>query len=268
MDLELKGRTALITGSSSGLGKAIALALAQEGADVIINGRNRETINNTATEIGIKSNTNIHSCHVDATDPEGIKNFFRTNGFWLKKLDILVNNVGNLEKFGNFSNLEDKDWMRSYELTFMSMVRFTREALPLLKKSPGASILNIGSLVSHQPGKFNHHYVAAKAAILAVSKQMANEFGAFGIRVNVVCPSTIKDGGWIRNVQDRAKRMNVSPQEAEQAMEDDAKARSPLGTIGHADDVSGLIVFLASDKAKFLTGHCYNVDGGITRSIL
>lgn len=268
MGTGLKGRIALVTGSSQGLGKAIASALALEGADVIINGRDRETLNNTAMEIGFKSNTNIHNCLVDATNPEEIKKYFRDNSFWLKKLDILVNNVGNLEKFGNFFDLEDKDWMRSYELAFMSMVRFTRESIPLLKESPGASIINIGSLVAHQPGKFNHHYVAAKAAMLAVSKQLANELGEFGIRVNVVCPSTIKDGGWKRNVQDRAERMGVSVEEAEKSMENDAKLRSPLGKIGDADDVASMVVFLVSDKAKFLTGHCYNVDGGITRSIL
>lgn len=268
MDLDLKGLTALVTGSSHGLGKAIAKTLAAEGADVIINGRNRDNLNRVALEIGWQSHVNIHNCCVDATDTREVKKFFRDSRSWLGKLDILVNNVGNLETFGNFMDLDDNAWLRSYELTFMSMVRFTREAIPLLKMAAGASIINIGSLVSHQPGKFNHHYVAAKAAMLAVSKQLANELGDSGIRVNVICPSTIKDGGWFENVKDKARRMNISESEAEQIMESETKDKSPLKRIGYAEDVADLVAYLASSKAKFLTGHCYNIDGGITRSIL
>lgn len=268
MDLGLDGRTALITGSSRGIGKDIALSFAKEGANVVICSRNRKELDNLETKIIDEHNVVVGSYEVDASNPESIHGMFQEVKRDMGSVDILVNNVGDLEKFGNFLDLDDETWMRSYELTFMSMVRFTKEAIPLLKQSPGASIINIGSLVSHQPGKFNHHYVAAKAAVLAVSKQLANELGVFGIRVNVICPSTIKDGGWLRNAKDKSERMNISLQEAEQIMENEAKERSPLRKIGHADDVSNLVIFLASDRAKFLTGHCYNVDGGITRSIL
>lgn len=268
MDLNLKGRLALVTGSSRGLGKAIAMALAMEGADVIINGRNREKLNQTALEIGLKSNTNIHNCCVDTTKVDEINKFFEENSRWLTKLDILVNNTGNLEKFGLFFDLKDEDWLKQYELTCLSVVRFSRIAYPYLKDSGHGRIINIGSLPAHQPGVANHHYAAAKAALLPLTKMMANQFAKDNILVNIICPSTLLGGGWVENVKRKAERDNISAIRAEEIMLKEESSKSPLGRIGQLDDVANLVTFLASDLANFMTGQCLNVDGGITRSIL
>lgn len=267
MDTNLKGRVALVTGSSRGLGKAIAEALALEGTDVIINGRNQKTLNKTAIEIGLKSNTNIHNCCVDATKPEEIKNFFKEI-FWLNKLDILVNNVGNIEKFGNFENLEENDWLRSFDLTFMSAVRFINACLPFLRKSDQPRIINISSVSGCQPSHVNPHYAAVKAGILALTKNLANYLGKDQITVNAICPSTLTGGGWHQNIIDRAKRLGITAEETEKLMRIEEAKKSPLGKIGELRDAADLAVFLSSSKANFLTGHCYYVDGGIMRSIL
>jgi len=271
MELGLKGRVALITGSTRGLGKAIAEALAAEGADIIINGRWSKTVGNVAYEIERKFNYNIHAYQFtcDATDPQGIKKFF---GEKISKtgLDILVNNVGNIETFGKFEDLNEDDWRKSFELTFMSAVRFIEVSLPYLKTSNQPRIINISSLSAHQPSftGLNPHYGFAKAAMINLTKNLANDFGRYGITVNAVCPSTLSGGGWEQNIKDRAERDRITAEEAEIIMRTEESKKSPLGQMGELKDVAGLVVFLASANAKFLTGHCYNIDGGITRSVL
>ena len=130
MDLGLNNRIALVTGSTHGVGKSIAIALAKEGVNIIINGRNEGEVQKTVKEIR-DLGVSAFECCIDARNPNAIKDFFSEIG----QLDILVNNVGNIEKPGDFLDLTDEDWLSSHELTFMSVVRFVREALPLLLKS-------------------------------------------------------------------------------------------------------------------------------------
>lgn len=272
MNLNLSGRVALITGSSRGLGKTIAEALAAEGADVIINGRWSKTVGNTAYEIEHKFNHEIrvHQLTCDATDSSRIKEFFREQMPRFGRLDILMNNVGNIEKFGSFEDLNEDDWQRSFDLTFMSAVRFIHASLPYLKRSDQARIINISSLSGHQPSisGLNPHYGFAKAGLINLTKNLANDLGKYGITVNAICPSTLAGGGWDNNVQDRAKRDGATIEETEKTMRREESKKSPLGRVGELKDAAALAVYLASANANFLTGHCYNVDGGTTRSIL
>ena len=198
-----------------------------------------------------------------------IKEFFDEKMSKIGKLDILVNNVGNIEKFGRFEDLEEEDWIRSFNLTFMSAVRFIKASLPYLKKSDQARIINISSLSAHQPSftGLNPHYGMAKAGIVNLTKNLAADFGRYGITVNTICPSTLTGGGWHKNVIDRAKRQNITASKAEKLMHQEECKKSPLGKMGELKDVANMVVFLASANANFLTGHCYNVDGGITRSV-
>lgn len=269
MDLELKGRTALVTGSSRGLGKAIAIALASEGVSVIINGRYAKEVGNTAYEIEHSFDFKIKAYQLacDASDPAKIKDLFEEKIAKIGQLDILVNNVGNLEKFGKFEDLTEQDWQNSFNLTFMSAVHFTNSCLPYLRKSNQARIINISSLSAHQPGYFNPHYSIAKAALNNLTKHLAGYLGKDGITVNAICPSTLYGGGWHQNVIDRARRQNISVDEAEELMIQEECRKSPLGKIGTLEDVTNKVLFLASSRANFLTGHIHNVDGGITRSV-
>ena len=269
MKTNLRKRIALVTGSSRGLGKAIAEALATEGADIIINGRWDKTVGNVAYEIEHKFNHSIHAyqCICDVTNSNRIGEFFREKMPQIGRLDILVNNVGNIETFGRFEDLTEEDWQMSFDLTFMSAVRFIKGSLPYLKKSNQARIINIASLSAHQPSftGLNPHYGMAKAGMVNLTKNLAADFGKYGITVNTVCPSTLAGGGWDQNVKDRAKREGITVKQAEKIMRQEENKKSPLGKMGELKDVAGLVVFLASANAGFLTGHCHNVDGGITR---
>jgi len=174
-----------------------------------------------------------------------------------------------IEKFGKFEDLNEEDWQKSFDLTFMSAVRFIRGSLPYLKKSGQARIINIASLSAHQPSfpGLNLHYGMAKAGMVNLTKNLANDFGRYGVTVNAVCPSTLAGGGWDQNIKNRAEREKITPEESEKVMRLEENRKSPLGRMGELKDAADLVVFLASANAKFLTGHCYNIDGGITRSV-
>ena len=270
MELNLEGRTALITGSSRGVGRAIALCLAGEGSNVIVCGRNYNQLLTLEDKIIGEHNVVVGSYEVDATNPESIDKMFRGISRDIGSIDILVNNVGNIETLGKFEDLTDKDWQRSFEITFMSAVRFIRASLPYLKRSNQARIINISSLSGHQPSLsgFNPHYSVAKAGIINLTKNLANDFGRYGITVNTICPSTLAGGGWVNNVIDRAKREGISTEKSEKIMRREESKKSPLGKIGELENVADKVAYLASSKAEFETGNCYNLDGGITRSIL
>lgn len=266
-DLSLKNCTALVTGSTNGIGREIACALARYGADLIICGRRQEALEEVKLELK-QFNGNINAVTVDATDPKSVRTLFEETVREKGRLDVLVNNVGGAEKFGGFFDLDNADWDRAFDFNFMSMVYFTREAIPFLRKSERASILNISSVPAHQPGRFNPHYSAAKAAMLNLSKHLSNLLAPENILVNTVCPGTLDGGGWERNIKDKAERLGVSFAEAEEKMREEENKKVPLNRIGSPKDIAAMVAFLASDQARFITGECINIDGGVTRSIL
>lgn len=267
MKLNLKGCTALVSGGSHGIGREIALALASEGANLIICGRQADPLEKTKSEIE-KCGVRAEASCVDATESKSVRTFFDGVVRKIGRLDILVNNVGGAEKFGNFFDLTDDDWQRAYAFNFMSMVYFTREAIPFLRQSKQASIINISSIPAHQPGRFNPHYSVAKAAMLNLSKHLANVLGEENILVNTICPGTLSGGGWKRNIKNKAERLGIAFDEAEKLMKEEEESKVPLNRIGDLEDVASMVVFLASERARFITGECINVDGGVSRSIL
>ncbi len=273
MDTNLKGRIALITGSGHGIGKAIALSLAEEGADIIICGRDDETLSTTRSEITERYGVKVYKHPIDATVKPNIENLFFETVNGLGRLDILVNNIsrGGEEKFGRFVDITDEDWLLSFQTNFMTTVRFARLAIPYLKNSDQARIINISSLVALQIGRFKPQYSVSESALLALTKYLANDLAEHNILVNAVCLSTIdgggNDGGWNKNIKSRATRENISIEKAELLAREEENKKTPLGRIGTLKDVADAVTFLASSRAGFTTGSCLLVDGGTRRAI-
>jgi 3-oxoacyl-[acyl-carrier protein] reductase len=264
--LELTGRVALVTGGGRGIGRAIAQALAAHGADVAICGRDRKNLDITVESleaIGVRSRAyavDARYIHQIQMALIGIKQDFGG-------LDILVNNIGGVEQFAKFEELRYEYWHEVFETNVMSMVRFSREAFPLLQQSERASVVNIASVAGKRPGNFNPHYGAMKAAMIHVSKHLSNRWGEHGIRVNVIAPHTVKGGAWKRDVANKARMDHVSLAKAEERMLHDVTSKVPLRKIATPQDVADLAVFLASDRSRLITGTCITVDGGTVNSI-
>lgn len=265
-EMSLKNLRALVTGSSHGIGLEIARAFAVAGAEVILCGRNPGSLEEAKKSLrGLTGK--VEAVQVDATDAKSVKSLFETIVKKGNRLDILVNNVGGARPFGGFFDLTDEDWRGSFDFNFMSMVYFAREAIPFLRASRQASILNISSVPAHQPGRFNPHYSAAKAAMVNLSKHLSNLLAPENILVNTLCPGTLDGGGWERNIRDKAERENLDFAAAEAKMREEENKKVPLNRVGTPKDIAAMAVFLASTQARFITGECIHIDGGVTRSI-
>jgi 3-oxoacyl-[acyl-carrier protein] reductase len=234
----LEGRTALVTGGSRGIGRAIALELGRAGAAVVVGYRGgRDEAEAVAAEVGGRA------IQADVGDPDAAKALVEEAG----DLDILVNNAG-ITRDGLLARMPDEDWREVIETNLSAMFYTCRAvARPMMKKRSGA-IVNISSIVGvhGNPGQTN--YAAAKAGIIGFTKSLARELGSRGVRANVVAPGYVS-----------TQLTDVLPDEAKDAM----LAATPLGRLGDPADVAGAVRFLCSDEASFITGEVLLVDGGL-----
>lgn len=263
---ELAGRIALVTGGSRGIGRAIADMMARDGATVLVCGRNKKHLASAILSLK-KRNPSCRAYAVDVNSAEQITVMLGKVRRDFGRLDILVNNIGGVRQFSDFNGLTDSDWQEVFDLNLMSMVRFSRAAFPLLRKSRYGRVINIGSVAGKRPGNFNPHYGAMKAAMIHLNKYLSNQWARYKILVNAICPATVKGGVWKRDVANKAQIQKLSLKEAERLMLEEVTAKSPLHEICTPEDIGNLAVFLASDKARFITGTCIMADGGTVNSI-
>jgi 3-oxoacyl-[acyl-carrier protein] reductase len=234
----LEGKSALVTGASRGIGRAIAAELARAGASVVIGYRSgAEEAEALAEEIGARA------VQADVSNPEDAARLVEEAG----DVDILVNNAG-LTRDGLLARMSDDDWRTVIE-TNLSSVFYTCRAVtrPMMKKRSG-SIVNISSIVGVHGNWGQTNYGASKAGIIGFTKSLARELGSRGVRANVVAPGYVK-----------TQLTDVLPEEATKAMLDS----TPLGRLGDPEDVAGAVRFLCSDEASFITGEVLLVDGGL-----
>ena len=234
----LEGKTALVTGASKGIGKAIATELAAAGATVVVGYRSgKDDAEALATELGGSA------IQADVSSAEDAKRLVEEAG----DLDILVNNAG-LTRDGLLARMSDDDW-RTVIDTNLASVFYTCRAVtrPMMKKRSGA-IVNISSVVGVHGNWGQTNYAASKAGIIGFTKSLARELGSRNIRANVVAPGYVK-----------TQLTEVLPEEATGAMLEN----TPLGRLGDPEDVAGAVRFLCSDAASFITGEVLLVDGGL-----
>ncbi len=234
----LEGRTALVTGGSRGIGRAIAEELARAGASVVVGYRSgADEAEEVASAIGGRT------VQADISDPEQAKSLVEEAG----DLDVLVNNAG-LTRDGLIARMPDEDWREVIDTNLGGVFYTCRAAARGMMRKRSGSIVNISSIVGvhGNPGQTN--YSAAKAGIIGFTKALARELGSRNVRANVIAPGYIS-----------TRLTEVLPEELQQAMLDN----TPLGRLGDPGDVAGAVRFLASDEAAFITGEVLLVDGGL-----
>ena len=247
--MRLSGKTALITGAGSGIGRACALAFAREGARVALVGRRKDRLEKVAKEMG---EAEVFSA--DISNKERVDLLVREASARLGSLNILLNNAGVLVP-GTAESISEEDWDRTFEVNVRGLWLLSRAVLPHMRKAGGGSIINMSSVLGLVGARNRAGYSASKGAVTMLTKCMALDHAADKIRVNCICPAFVETeltSDFITNAPDPAAALR------------DRINLHPIGRLGQPQDVAGMAIYLASDESSWVTGAAFTVDGGFT----
>jgi NAD(P)-dependent dehydrogenase (short-subunit alcohol dehydrogenase family) len=266
MNLGIKGKNVLITGSSRGIGRAIAIAFAHEGANIVICARGKEKLKELEETL-VDTNIEVLPVIADLTKEEEIKKVVNKSIERFNHIDVLVNNVGGTELYRKFEDISSQDWINSFNLNFFSAVLMTKEIIPSMKKQKWGRIINIASESGVQPDPFMPDYNAAKAALINFTKSLSKAYGHYNILINSVSPAMtntelIED---IFTKEAEAKKVTVDKVMTEFLTH--VRPNIVLKRPAMPEEIAAVVVFLASEKASFITGTNIRVDGGSISSI-
>lgn len=263
MDLHLEGKVALVIGASQGLGKAIALQLAREGARIAICARHRAPLECAGAQIQSVAGLRVLALPSDVSQPRAAEELVSATVGEFGRLDILVTNAGGPSP-GRFLDLEVADWEAATNLTLMSAVRLCYAAVPIMQNQGAGSILAMTSVTVKQPLPNLILSNSLRLAVIGMVKTLADELAPFNIRVNAICPGWTRTARVDQLLRDRAARSGASHEQEAAAVD----ATIPLGRMGTPEEFAAAAAFILSPAASYITGVSLLVDGGLYRGAL
>lgn len=258
MNGRLVGKTALITGGSRGIGKAIAVAFCREGCSVFLIGRDEKRLKETADEISNIEEVDVGWYVCDVTKPEAVKNMVEAAESW-KPIDILVNNAG-IHKGASFLDYSAEDFREVLETNVYGVFYVTQELLKRIIKKRPARVINLASTAGKWGSRNQSAYNASKHAVVGLTRCLALELAPHNILVNAICPWVVDTDMANDFVETHAAALGKTKTE----LKDQMNASVPLGRLIRVEEVAGLAVYLASDEASYINGQSWTVDGGYT----
>ena len=259
MPLSLYNKKIIISAGASGIGWSTAKICLSRGAIVYLCDIDNKSLNKIRKHP--LNNKKLFSYEFDASDEYEVSNFFQQVNKKTKKIDALINNVGVAGPTGTIEKLSSEDWERTLKINVISHFYFTKLAIPMLKKNKGGSIINISSGAGIMGFPLRSPYAASKWAVIGVTKTLAMELGKFKIRVNAICPGTIKGDRMVRVIKDKAKFLKIS----KKLIEKEFVSMASMNCWIYEEDIGKMCSFLISSDGKRISGQTIPVDGNATR---
>jgi 3-oxoacyl-[acyl-carrier protein] reductase len=261
VDLGLRDRVCIVTGSTAGIGRETARLLAEEGSRVVVNGRDQARVDEAVGEIGAALGV-----VADLGTPEGPRTLVEAATREVGPVDCLVNNVG-VAYQRSFDELTEADWRELWDLNVMSYVRTINAVLPGMRERGSGRIVNVSSTAGKRPSTGMPDYSVTKAAVLSLSRLVADVYAAEGILCNAVTPGPTASPAWLADGGLADQAAARSGKTREEVLEGVGKGR-PLGRLAEPEEIASVIVFLCSDRASYVTGSAWSADGGTVPIII
>ncbi|HBQ61265.1 MAG TPA: ketoacyl reductase [Balneolaceae bacterium] len=266
MDLEIKGKTALVTGGSKGIGYGIAEALAKEGCDLIICARHQEELEEAADQLrGYGSN--VLSVVADLTKSIDIDRLVAEAQKEFGTIDILINNAGTIGQNGTFEETPLDEWRSLFDLNLFAVVELTQKIIPAMQEQQWGRIINVSSENGTQPYPDMIHYSASKGALDNFSKSLSKQYASEGILVNTISPAFIETPLVDNMMEQMAEEQGISKEQVIENFLSNDRPHIELERPGTIQEVGAVAAFLASEKASFVNGSNYRIDGGSVAAV-
>ena len=270
MELGLKGRACVVTGASSGIGRATAVALCAEGARVLLVARGEERLAEATEEAARAARPAKGAAAgfaLDVTDENAGKRMLAAAEERFGALEVLVNNAG-AARWRDLDEIPDEDWRAQYELNVMAPLRAMRAAIPLMADRGWGRVVNVCSTAGKRPSAAMAEYSVAKAAELSLSRLFADRYAKTGVLVNAVAPGPVEAEMWMEPGGLLDQSMAISGAGSREEALAEAGAKRPIGRLAQPEEIAATIVFLCSERASYVAGAAWSVDGGTVQVII
>ena len=263
MDLGIKGRSAIVTGASRGIGRETARQFLEEGVRVTICGRNAETIEKARAELAGQTGGEVHAVAADMTKESDIAKLVESAKQKFGTVDILVNNAGQMYS-GRFAVMTDSGLKEQFETKIFGFLRAIRLVYPIMKAQKWGRIVNMIGGAGKEPDPYMFGSGITNSGLLNITKSLSTEFGEDNVLVNAVCPGWVATNLWQRNAQGLAAELGAKTEDEARRL---AARKNSLNRFGKPEELANAIVFLCSERASYITGISLNLDGGRLKSL-